>query len=222
MEPTFESFSHDEPLYPPLYETHYKTINTAILETGLAIIDNALPESITQTLYAASQNLKADQYHSAGIGRNSDFHRNNAVRSDSIHWLNPQDHDTRGYFNWMDKLRQTLNQKMFLGLFEYECHFAHYKPGAFYHRHTDAFKSNRNRIVTTILYLNPDWDTQGGGELLIYKGDSDEVMATVHPEFGRLVVFLSEEFPHEVRPAVRDRHSIAGWFRLHEHGRIPN
>ena len=36
----------------------------------------------------------------------------------------------------------------------------------------------------------------------------------VTPSFGTIVVFLSEEFPHEVLPAKRDRYSIAGWFRL--------
>ena len=37
---------------------------------------------------------------------------------------------------------------------------------------------------------------------------------TVTPNFGTIVVFLSEEFPHEVLPALRDRYAIAGWFRL--------
>ncbi len=29
-----------------------------------------------------------------------------------------------------------------------------------------------------------------------------------------MMVFLSEELPHEVLPAIRDRYQIAGWFRL--------
>jgi len=212
----FEYDSLAETQYEPPHESLYETINAAITKTGLAIIDNALPESITRPLYAASQDLRPDQYHSAGIGRNNRFQQNKTIRSDAIHWLNPQNQQTLGYFHSMEKLRQQLNQRLFLGLFEYECHFAHYKPGAFYTRHTDAFKTNRNRVITTILYLNPNWDTQDGGELLIYNGDTDEIIATVQPEFGRLVVFLSEEFPHEVLPATRDRHSLAGWFRVNE------
>ncbi|WP_335340025.1 2OG-Fe(II) oxygenase [Sedimenticola selenatireducens] len=31
---------------------------------------------------------------------------------------------------------------------------------------------------------------------------------------GELAVFLSEEFPHEVLAADRDRYSVAGWFRV--------
>ena len=34
------------------------------------------------------------------------------------------------------------------------------------------------------------------------------------PSFGSVAIFLSEEFPHEVLPATRDRYSIAGWFRV--------
>jgi SM-20-related protein len=34
------------------------------------------------------------------------------------------------------------------------------------------------------------------------------------PTYGTLVVFLSDEFPHEVLKAHRDRYSIAGWFRV--------
>ena len=29
-----------------------------------------------------------------------------------------------------------------------------------------------------------------------------------------VVMFLSEEIPHEVKPAQRDRYSVTGWFRL--------
>jgi SM-20-related protein len=41
---------------------------------------------------------------------------------------------------------------------------------------------------------------------------SNKIM--VIPNVGTVVVFLSEEFPHEVLPALRDRYAIAGWFRL--------
>lgn len=32
------------------------------------------------------------------------------------------------------------------------------------------------------------------------------------------MLFLSEEFPHEVLPASRERYSIAGWFRVNGNG----
>ncbi|WP_338057695.1 2OG-Fe(II) oxygenase [Shewanella japonica] len=42
----------------------------------------------------------------------------------------------------------------------------------------------------------------------------DNRVAAVTPSLGTIVVFLSEEFPHEVLPAKLDRYSIAGWFCL--------
>jgi SM-20-related protein len=49
---------------------------------------------------------------------------------------------------------------------------------------------------------------------VLYKDDADKEGVKVVPLMGTLVTFLSEEFPHEVLPAARDRYSIAGWFRV--------
>jgi len=40
------------------------------------------------------------------------------------------------------------------------------------------------------------------------------VLETVLPQQGRLVVFLSDRFVHEVLPSKRDRFSVTGWFRI--------
>ena len=64
-----------------------------------------------------------------------------------------------------------------------------------------------------VAYLNPDWSEEDGGELVLYpeKGEQGELRVT--PAHGTFVLFLSEDFEHEVLPARRDRLSIAGWFR---------
>jgi SM-20-related protein len=36
---------------------------------------------------------------------------------------------------------------------------------------------------------------------------------TLAPEGGTLVLFMSEDTPHEAKKATRERWSIAGWFR---------
>ena len=71
-------------------------------------------------------------------------------------------------------------------------------------------------MLTTVLYLNPEWQPGDGGQLLIYAPDSDKVIETVNPNFGTFVIFLSEQFPHEVVRTSSDRYSIAGWFRLQD------
>ena len=81
-------------------------------------------------------------------------------------------------------------------------------------RHVDAFKGQGNRVLSLVGYLNEDWLEENGGELVIYNSSDDVEGTKVLPKKNTLVVFLSEQFPHEVLPATRTRHSIAGWFRV--------
>ncbi|MCP4060155.1 MAG: 2OG-Fe(II) oxygenase, partial [Pseudoalteromonas sp.] len=100
--------------------------------------------------------------------------------------------------------------QFFMGLFDYECHYAKYTQGDFYKKHFDAFKGRSNRVFTTILYLNTP---EKGGELVIYKPKSKQIEIIIKPTAGTLVMFESERFAHEVLPAINERYSIAGWFR---------
>ena len=78
-----------------------------------------------------------------------------------------------------------------------------------------AFKGQANRVLSVVLYLNPVWGCGDGGEMVLYSDtDPSAVLCKISPHAGTLVVFLSEDFPHEVLPALRDRYSIAGWFRV--------
>jgi SM-20-related protein len=69
-------------------------------------------------------------------------------------------------------------------------------------------------VLSVVVYLNSDWAADDGGELVLYKDAEDRERLRVTPLAGTLVVFLSEDFPHEVLPAKRDRFSIAGWYRV--------
>ena len=107
-----------------------------------------------------------------------------------------------------------LNRRLLLGLFSFESHFSHYAVGDFYKRHMDAHKGDANRVLSIVVYLNPEWLPESDGELVLYKDESDKKGIKVIPMFSTVVVFLSEEFPHEVLATQRDRYAIAGWFRL--------
>jgi Rps23 Pro-64 3,4-dihydroxylase Tpa1-like proline 4-hydroxylase len=48
------------------------------------------------------------------------------------------------------------------------------------------------------------------------SGCSTPESLDILPMAGRLVLFLSGEFWHEVRPAKRPRMSLTGWFRTRE------
>lgn len=148
----------------------------------------------------------------AGIGRGPSQEVREAIRGDQIQWIDPgQAHACDQYLAAMDQLRLAINQGLFLGLEDFECHFALYPPGAFYKRHLDRFRDDDRRMVSAVIYLNNAWLPEHGGQLRMYlKGD---VEYDVVPTGGCLVVFLSGEIPHEVMPATRERLSLTGWFR---------
>ncbi|MCQ8896616.1 2OG-Fe(II) oxygenase [Limnobacter humi] len=159
--------------------------------------------------------LKQQTLRSAGVGR-TDTRRNHPdIRRDQIAWIEPDAAASRQWLDFAAALQQALNRRLFLGLFSFESHFAHYAPGAFYKTHVDAFRGESNRVVSVVAYLNPGWQQSDGGSMVLYQPDQpDTALVEVWPEQGTLAVFLSEEFPHEVKPAHRDRYSIAGWYRV--------
>ncbi|OAZ98642.1 2OG-Fe(II) oxygenase [Halomonas sp. G11] len=178
---------------------------------GQGVIDLDLCHSLHQELHHMAAHNTLDE---AGIGRGQQHHLRKDVRGDAIHWLDRESEAQRRYLMAMEELQQVLNQALFLGLFEYEAHFAHYPPGAFYQRHLDSFRGRANRVISTVGYLNPDWPADGGGEMVLYNPDApNQETARVIPEAGTFACFMSESIPHEVLPTRYARASIAGWFR---------
>ena len=195
-------------------ESLFGAIADDIERQGYSIRPAALPDDIAASLYACSQRLAAGSYMDAGVGRGTGFVRTEFVRTDGICWINDGWEGAGPWLNWTAGLQRVLNQRLFLGLFSFESHFAHYPPGAYYKRHYDAFRGEANRVLSVVTYLNPGWGGADGGELVLYAVASDRDGIKVVPLYGTIVVFLSEQFPHEVLPAARDRYSVAGWYRL--------
>lgn len=196
----------------------------ALARNGWWCGDQAVPSDLVDALREDMQVLiETDALERAGVGRETDYQIDRSVRRDRILWLDRRRPVPGRFLDLAEQLRQALNRRLFLCLFEYEAHYAHYPPGAFYRRHMDSFRGAANRVLSTVAYLNPDWQDGDGGELVLYAEKEEEsVLARIAPKAGRLVVFLSEEIPHEVLPARRDRFSIAGWYRLNAsvHGQI--
>lgn len=193
---------------------NYDLIANSLSDDGYIILSEYLPSELTTALYQHITHLPEQRFTTAGIGRHNDLQLNPQIRNDQTLWLTPEHNLEKMYLNSMDELRQQLNQRLFLGLFDYEAHFAHYAPESYYHRHVDAFKGHSNRILSSVFYLNPNWQQHEGGELIIYSPDSTDNLCHVSPILGTMALFLSERFPHEVLPAKRDRYSIAGWFSV--------
>ena len=184
-----------------------------LAEQGWAIVANALPADLTLELAQecrARENQGALQ--PAGVGRGSAHGVQEGVRGDHIQWLEPgQCAAGDRYLTMLDDLRGQLNQALYLGLEDYEGHFALYPPGTFYQKHLDRFRDDDRRAVSAVFYLNSDWRPEQGGALRLYLAAGREL--DVLPEAGTLVLFLSADLPHAVLPATRERLSLTGWLR---------
>ena len=197
-------------------EPVFEKIATDLSEKGYSIQPNAVDGSLAESLWSEVTGLGDDWFCRAGVGRANDYQLNRFNRTDSVCWIEGTSDPCRRWLQYSESLRHSLNRSLFLGLFSYESHYARYLPGEYYRRHLDSFQGEANRLVSTVLYLNPGWSPDDGGELLIYEPEADESFARVTPSFGTLVTFLSEVFPHEVLPARRTRYSVAGWYRLNQ------
>lgn len=195
-------------------EDFFMRIAKDIEQQGYSIQPNGLPPDLAQLLANSVQSWPEAAFSRAGIGRADEQHRNDFVRRDEIRWINGDTDAGTQWLQWTDALQQFMNRRLFLGLFSFESHFAHYSEGAFYKRHYDAFRGESNRVLTVVTYLNSGWTAADGGEIVLYLDDTDQNGIKIQPTLGTVIVFLSEEFPHEVLPAKRDRYSIAGWYRL--------
>lgn len=186
-------------------------IANALAEHGWCVCRDwlAVPE-----LQALHREVKRSQaLVNAGVGRGSELQLAHDIRRDKIDWLEGQTDAQQIFLQRMDQLQQNLNRHLYLGLRRFEAHFARYDQGDYYQTHVDALKGSRNRMVSTVLYLNPVWNENLGGELNLYDAQG-KLLRSVLPEFGTLALFMSEDIPHEVEPTKTTRYSIAGWFRV--------
>lgn len=175
-----------------------------------------LPELIQPLKETLSSFNQQGLLKQAGIGRENGFHVEQSIRNDKISWFDENNlTETQAqYLSILKELQTAINQRFYLGLFDFEVHFALYPADAFYKRHLDQHKNQDTRVLTIITYLNENWNKGDGGELLLYLKDGQTV--SVEPNAGTFVCFMSADFEHEVLPANRERASLTGWFRKRE------
>lgn len=183
------------------------TIIDAFYQHGWVWLPQFLSTELNNALLHEAQH--STELTPAGIGRQQAHQLNQQIRRDATQWFDGQSPAQQQYLALMAELQRQFNRRCFLGLFDFECHFARYQQGDYYQKHLDAFRGRSNRVLTTVSYLNT---VQAGGELVLYNAD-DSLLTTLSPAAGALLLFESERFPHEVLPAADPRYSIAGWFR---------
>ncbi|MDI1351400.1 MAG: 2OG-Fe(II) oxygenase [bacterium] len=181
---------------------------------GFHVVDNFLELSHYQSLYQMAEKLnKQGLFRSAKIGLKIQAQQNKTIRSDEIFWLDEEskDESIQVFLKQINHIATQLNRTLFLGLSEFEAHFAVYQAGSFYKKHCDQFSSTKARKISCVYYLNKQWTNDFGGALKLYN-TKDQLIQQVLPMGNRLICFDSE-LPHEVCLTYKTRYSIAGWMK---------
>lgn len=197
-------------------QINFEALINSLSAQGYVICENFLPEQTILALHDEAHKRYANlEMRAAKTGLQNQSQQSN-IRGDQIVWLDEQIENSavQAYFEQMHTLRTLLNQYLFMNLQALETHFAIYPIGGAYQKHLDQFSHGSDakaRQLSSILYLNNDWQADDGGELRLYLNEIEYL--DILPTAGKLVLFLSAQFWHEVRPAKRERVSLTGWFR---------
>lgn len=198
----------------------------ALVEQGFCIIENACPADLFEALMQESKQLQAE-FQQAKIAQGG---LNQNIRGDATRWLQAEDDAGSIYLGLLEKLGDHLNQQLYSGIRRVEAHYATYGVGDFYKLHRDnpmhspvssqaAGRDSvlravqQSRVISTVLYLNAEWQAAWHGEL--HLQDHSQQWHHILPVPNRLVIFQSNLL-HEVCPATHERRSIAGWLRRDE------
>lgn len=188
-----------------------------LADQGWVVCDNTIDATLRRHLYTQSTEAWATgAFQQAGIGRGATHILNTTIRGDTICWIEPAQASgaSSDFLLWASGLRHELNRLLYTGLNSTEFHFARYPAGQGYKKHLDQHKDQRHRQISLVLYLNSDWIEADGGELCLYAAqDESQEIQRILPQPGRLVLFRSDLFPHEVLPCAQTRWSLTGWFR---------
>ena len=179
-----------------------------LAENDFVVVDDFLPDVLLkEVLHFFTE--QETEFRPAKIGQAHLEQRIPEIRSDMTYWLDKQrDQKLQVFFELIEELMEKLKRELFLSLQGYEFHFALYPPGGFYKPHLDQFDARSNRMISFIIYLNPNWKAGDGGELRIHK---KERKIDIEPIMNRAVLFRSDTVLHEVLSATKPRRSLTGW-----------
>ncbi|WKV13872.1 2OG-Fe(II) oxygenase [Marivirga harenae] len=179
-------------------------------EIGYYVWDDFVSlEDVKNLVSIANEGRLSGDFKKAGIGKQALFQLDKSIRGDFIQWIDRgSKHEiVKKFLDQIELLKDKLNETCYLGIKDFETHFAIYPENTFYKKHVDRFQQNAHRVISFVLYLNENWEDGHGGELALYPSGTIE---KVQPFAGRLLLFRSE-LEHEVLMSYKTRYSITGW-----------
>lgn len=189
----------------------FEKIIQDMIGNGFSVTESFFEKEILIQLRLNLKQLLLDQEMiPAMVGRGSSKHLDHEVRSDVTHWMEGSLDKEKNYQENVEVLIEFLNRTCYSNIKASEFYYIHYGIGNYYKKHKDAFKGEAGRQFSMITYLNDGWTAEDGGELVLFINGEEIIIL---PEFGKTVIFKSDEIDHEVRPALRPRMSITGWLK---------
>lgn len=132
-----------------ILQSNLDAICKALETSGYIILPTLLPETLTDALSQRVREI-SEQFQAAGIGRQQQHQLNQEIRSDRTQWLRGNHPAEKDYLACMTQLQTTLNRNLFLGLSDYESHFAYYLSVA--PINATVMPSKENQIVLSPRY----------------------------------------------------------------------
>ena len=184
-------------------------------ETGHVIVENfCLVDGILEDIH----NLKGDFRTADTGGDGRTLASYDAVRKSQTLCLSnnntlPPSEARQKLLEVLDNLKEDLNTLHPLDELT-EIMYVYYPEDGYYKKHVDAEKDSVSciRKYSFCLYLQTDWQVAHGGCLRLYDTSELINVVDVPPRAGTLVLFASDQVPHEVLTTHKERYAIVGWF----------
>lgn len=186
-------------------------LSDQLFEKGFGVWDNFIPSSLVSDLNKLAQQLYQNNcFKKAGVGASYMNTIDKSVRGDHIYWIDQHSDQPaiQDFVLQLNDLLNYLNHRCYAGVRDFEMHFAIYPVGTHYQKHIDQLQINGQRMFSVICYLNEDWVPTDGGCLRLYLENES---LTIEPVGGRLVIFKSDQIPHEVLTTNSERVALTGW-----------
>ncbi|KAK3736147.1 hypothetical protein QZH41_015539 [Actinostola sp. cb2023] len=184
------------------------------------IIDNLHGVAMATAILEEVQQFHEEKAFSEGRLSTSDVKHgtaNKAVREDLVAWTDGKGRKAiRKHMGRVDFLMKLCNR------FITECQISsrtqamaacYPGKGSGYKQHIDN-PNKDGRCITTLYYLNPNWNIEtDGGLLRLFPNGIVRKTVNIEPIFDRLLFFWSDRrTPHEVTPAFKIRYAITLWY----------
>lgn len=210
-------------ILPKISQNHLQDLNA----NGYVIIENFLPDDLQESLRRDVRTLRdKGKFKVAKIGQDATNTLNTNIRVAETCFLGKDkltdtpDASRSKLYDVLDQIRVDLPQPLDASLSEFL--YAYYPSGGFYRRHRDAIPGSASmlRKFSLLMYLNKNWVEENGGKLRMHMDSGGDELPPgeepnyldVSPKGGTLVLFNSDQVPHEVLDTESERIAIVGWY----------